>query len=253
MATELGHGVGLKSPRSPMGDFNLVRAAVKLNRRGEGFAKLFQPNVLAGDSEDDLVYEGTHDQLTQQFTRVSELERRADERDDLQQNNRALFDAQELKRGRHAGRDGGGQLFLRTQSAPDAISPASQAASGPSSGTAFRRRQTSYDGSSAGKDQLRPCQQEGKGKSLGQSQTGHGKSAHDRYREMALPWLANCDDDGNKITQTRKLSPKAGSDGDFTDSSDDTSPVQGVSQSVLPGTTEPSARPADDSSFVRAR
>ena len=55
MATELGHGVGLKSPRSPMGDFNLVRAAVKLNRRGEGFAKLFQPNVLAGDSEDDPV------------------------------------------------------------------------------------------------------------------------------------------------------------------------------------------------------
>jgi hypothetical protein len=244
-----------------LGDFNLVRASVKLNRRGEGFAKLFQPNVLAGDSEDDPVYEGKHDQLTQQFTRVSELERRADERNDLQQENRALYKAQELKRGRHAGCGEVGQLFLRTQSAPDATSPASQAASGSSSGTAFRRRQTSYDGPSAGKDQLRPCQQEGKGKSLGQRQTGHGKSAHDRYREMALPWLASLDDDGNKIKQARKLSPKAGSDGDFSDSSDDAPHVQGFSRAQSApsphkaGTevTIETSGSADDSNFVRTR
>jgi hypothetical protein len=36
-----------------LGDFNLVRAALKLNRRGEGlqgFAKLFQTNVLGGET-----------------------------------------------------------------------------------------------------------------------------------------------------------------------------------------------------------
>lgn len=217
--------------------YNPVRASVKLNRRGDGYTKLFQPkDVLgSGSDEDEPVYEGKHDRLTQQFTRISELPR--DERTNVQEQNRALFEAQKLKRDRHAGRGGGGQLFGRTQSAPDAVAPGAQAAGGPSGAAAFRRRQTAYDVPSAGKDQLRTPQDGGKGKSLRRRQTagvfagGHAKSAHDRYHEMAMPWMAMLDADGNPKTRATKQSPKSGSDDEFSDnSSDAASPAQGFSR-----------------------
>jgi len=195
--------------------YNPVYRAGKLNRRGEGHAMLFHKKDRWDEDEDDeQVYTGQHEFLMKKFLTLDTptVQGTVSEEVKIQALNKARFEAQELKRNKSAVR---GQGFSRTMSAPSSnLAHVDSAGAVTRPPAVFRRQVTTIDPPDLDKlvqkDELRPPQRQEIGKSLQRRSTGK-TSVHDRYHEMALPWVCK---------PQRKRTPKVDSDDDaFSDDS----------------------------------
>jgi len=196
------------SPASPL-RYNPVSAASRLKRRGGGYEPLFKRGEQSEESSSGPLY-NKHDELTAQFLKVSDAQ---DSPEAARQATRTLFEAQERRRNKYAGKQmkqstvgGDGDMFRRTRSAPDSpISSPSEA-------------RAAY---AVNKDALRPEVGDGRGKSLQRAHTVAGaarkKTTQEIYNEMAMPWLS-------KLAEG---SPKAGQ---ISIDSSPASPIEGFSR-----------------------
>jgi hypothetical protein len=241
-------------------DFNVSTAAGKVNRRGDAaFKPLFEKTTQFSDDEDDdqsPVFQAFHDQKTKEFVSISELA--PSEETNMQLRNKLMYQAQEAKKNKLTALGiTGGDMFRRTQSAPDAQSPLSTSQSSlarnqvPAKANTFRRSHTTTEAPQLDKDQLRPSRK-GNRKSLARRETigvfDGKKSAHDRFYEMSMPWL-----NGLGSPKERKQTPRSDSDNKSSDGHSEDSPVAAFARTKSAPSPQREERKVEENVIGRTR